>query len=75
MAMPSRIGMSVPTISESPMPASGPMRPARMPLMVSSSIASPLARASSRPTVTPTIMAPICGSVLKKAEYVVSARC
>ena len=66
--MPSRIGMSVPTIRESPMPASGPMRPARMPLMVSSSMASPLARASSRPTVTPTIMEPICGSVLKNAE-------
>ena len=39
-----------------------------MPLMVSSSTGWPLARASSRPTVTPTIMVPICGSVLKNAE-------
>ena len=66
--MPSRMGSRVPTTRESPMPAKGPMRPARMPLMVSSSTGSPLARASSIPAVMPTTMEPTWGSVLKKVE-------
>ena len=67
-AIPSIIGIKVPTISESPIPATGPIRPARRPLIVSSSTPSaPLARASSRPAVIPTIKAPNCGSVLKNA--------
>ena len=66
--MPSRIGISVPTTRLSPIPATGPMRPARMPLIISPSISSPFALASSRPAVMPTTTVPSCGSVLKNAE-------
>jgi len=59
--------MTVPTTNESPIPARGPINPARKPLIVSSSTSSPLARASSKPAVIPTMTEPICGSVLKKA--------
>ena len=59
---------------ESPIPANGPINPARIPLIRSPSTSSPFALASSSPAVTPTTSdPPNCGSVLKKLEYVVSA--
>ena len=69
-AIPNNTGIRVPTISESPIPAKGPIKPALKLLIVSSSTFSPFARASSRPAVIPTTNEPICGSVLKKAVYV-----
>jgi hypothetical protein len=74
IAIPNKIGITVPTTNESPIPATGPIKPARRPLMVSSSTTSlPLARAYSRLAVIPTIKEPSCGSVLKKARYVSKA--
>ena len=72
-AIPRRIGINVPTTNESPIPATGPISPARIPFIISPSISSPFAFASSRPAVTPTTTVPSCGSVLKKALYVSSA--
>ena len=58
-AIPSKIGITVPTTRESPIPAIGPIKPALKPLIVSSSTSSvPLARASSNPAVIPTITVP-----------------
>ena len=71
------VDMVLPWISHilcSFIPANGPINPARNPFIVSSSTSSaPLARASSNPAVIPTITEPTCGSVLKKAVYVLMA--
>ncbi len=66
-AIPRITGISVPTTSESPIPAIGPIKPARKPLIVASSTCPSFARASSKLAVIPTIIEPNCGSVLKKA--------
>ena len=67
------IGRSVPHTSGSPTPASGPIRPTLIPLMAPSSIAAPLARASSIAAVTPITGPQTAGVVLKNTRWRFSA--
>ncbi|SWJ43452.1 Uncharacterised protein [Klebsiella pneumoniae] len=62
------IGRSVPQTSGSPTPASGPIRPTLMPLIAPSSMAAPLARASSMAAVTPITGPHTAGVVLKNTR-------
>ena len=65
MAIPARIGLAVPFKSESPRPASGPMRAVLTALMESGSISPSVAYLSSMAAATPTGMALVMSLVRK----------
>lgn len=77
MKSESKSGVTTPPSIVSPMPASGPIRPVLVEVIVSSEMSSnPCARFSSIAAPSPTMQAPHWGSVLKNCmcSFIRSAR-